>query len=91
MKSQIYSTIALFSFLTLSSISASAHVTVKPSLSTPSAYETFNISVPNEKDQPVTKLKLIIPDGLVNPRPTQKNGWNINIIKNEKGEAKEIE
>jgi uncharacterized protein YcnI len=91
MKFQLISTLFVFTALTLGTVSASAHVVVKPALSTPSAYETFNISVPNEKEQPVTKLKLIIPTGLLNPRPTQKVGWNINLVKDEKGDVKEIE
>jgi uncharacterized protein YcnI len=63
------------------STSAQAHVTVKPTEAAPASYQTFTVSVPNEKAQPTTRIKLLIPSGLDNVTPTQKPGWAINIEK----------
>lgn len=64
------------------STSALAHVTVKPTEAAPASYQTFTVSVPNEKAQPTTRLKLLIPSGVDNITPTQKPGWTIDTEKN---------
>jgi uncharacterized protein YcnI len=81
MKKIIFILSLLFTILALGNISASAHVTVKPATVKPAAYETFAISVPNEKDSPMVKIKLIVPKELESVRPTQKTGWTVNIAK----------
>ncbi len=41
--------------------SASAHVTVKPQVSAPGAWETYTIKIPVEKDVNTTKVALKVP------------------------------
>lgn len=69
------------------SMPVSAHVVVKPSEVTTADFQTFSVSVPNEKDQPVTALKLVIPGGLKYVTPTQKSGWAIEEQKSGTGET----
>jgi uncharacterized protein YcnI len=57
---------------------ASAHVVVKPSQVAPAEFQTFTLSVPNEKDVSTTSLRLVIPAGLGEVTPTVKAGWEIN-------------
>lgn len=61
--------------------SAFAHVVVKPAEVLTAQFQTFTVSVPNEKDNPTTKLKLIVPEGLEYVTPTVKNGWKIKSEK----------
>lgn len=60
-----------------------AHVVVSPSEALTGAYETFTTSVPNEKDIPVTGIRLVIPDSIESVTPTVKPGWEIQIKKNQ--------
>lgn len=62
--------------------SAFAHVVVTPNEALTGAYETFTTSVPNEKDIPVTGLRLVIPDTIESVTPTVKPGWEIQTKKN---------
>lgn len=64
----------------------SAHVTVKPAEVPTSAFQTFVVGVPNEKDIPTTIIKLEIPSGLKYVSPTTKPGWQIDIEKDGTGE-----
>ena len=64
-----------------------AHVTVKPSEVGIGAYQTFNVSVPTEKDIATVGVRLVIPEGLTSVRPNVKPGWNIELIKEGEGEA----
>lgn len=61
--------------------SASAHVTVKPAEALTGAYQTFTTSVPNEKDIPVTGIRLVIPDSVESVTATVKPGWQIETKK----------
>lgn len=61
--------------------SAFAHVVVKPSEAGIGAYQTFTISVPNEKDNPTIGLRLVIPNGLESVTPNVKPGWTIDTKK----------
>lgn len=70
-----------FAFSLLITTSASAHVTVKPAEVAPAAFQTFTTSVPNEKDQPTTGVRLVIPEGLKHVSPTVKPGWTINMTR----------
>lgn len=56
-----------------------AHVTVKPNQVGIGTYQTFTVSVPNEKDNPTVAVRLVIPDGLESVTPTVKPGWQIKI------------
>lgn len=60
-----------------------AHVVVTPNETVTGAYETFTTSVPNEKDIPVTGIRLVIPDSIESVTPTVKPGWEIQIKKNQ--------
>ena len=64
----------------------SAHVAVKPTEVLTAGFQIFSIDVGNEKDQPVTGLKLLIPEGLSDVTPTQKQGWQITVDKVGSGE-----
>lgn len=86
MKQRIMSKSALFgafaAVLALANpISAFAHVVVKPNEALTGAYQTFTTSVPNEKDIPVTGIRLVIPDSIESVTPTVKQGWEITTKK----------
>ena len=59
-----------------------AHVVVTPNEALTGAYETFTTSVPNEKDIPVTGIRVVIPDSIESATPTVKPGWEIQTKKN---------
>jgi len=65
--------------------SASAHVTVKPAEVVTAGFQTFTVSVPNEKDIATTSVELKIPDGMKYVQPTQKAGWQIDFEKDGNG------
>lgn len=66
--------------------SAAAHVVVKPAEAPTASFQTFTVSVPSERDEPTTGLKVLIPEGLKHVSPTVKPGWQIMVDK--KGEGK---
>lgn len=71
-------------FLSLSiafTLSASAHVTVKPAQVNIGAFQSFSVGVPVEKNVPTVGLKLIIPEGLEYVTPNVKPGWKITTKK----------
>jgi uncharacterized protein YcnI len=65
---------------------ASAHVVVRPSEVVTTGFQTFTVSVPNEKDISTTRLTLNIPDGLKYVQPTQKVGWSVTTETENSGE-----
>ncbi|WP_178019847.1 DUF1775 domain-containing protein [uncultured Paenibacillus sp.] len=58
---------------------ADAHVTVKPSQSTPSAWETYSIKVPVEKDLNTVKIALKIPEGVAFKQYRPVPEWNVEL------------
>jgi uncharacterized protein YcnI len=64
---------------------ASAHVTVKPSEVLTAAYQTFTVSVPNERSEPTVSVKVLVPGSIQTITPTQKAGWAIAIEKEGEG------
>lgn len=66
-----------------------AHVTVKPAEAITAGFQTFTVSVPNEKEIPTVSVKIAIPDGVEHVSPTQKSGWTIAIEK-DAGEIRSI-
>ena len=60
---------------------ASAHVVVRPETAKVAAYQTFTVSVPNEKEVGVTAMRLAIPTDLQHVTPTVKSGWTISTKK----------
>ncbi|MBH2007427.1 YcnI family protein [Candidatus Saccharibacteria bacterium] len=67
-----------------------AHVTVKPAEVPTASYQTFTVSVPNEKTIATTKIKLDIPEGITGATPTVKPGWEISIEREGDGEAARV-
>jgi uncharacterized protein YcnI len=64
--------------LTLGSSSvAQAHVTVQPSEVLAGSFQTFTVSVPNEKEMDTTGLRLVLPADLHHVTPSVKAGWTI--------------
>jgi len=58
---------------------ATAHVSVKPTQVKPGEFTTFNVSVPNEKKINVINVKLELPAGVKNVKPTVKTGWTVTV------------
>jgi uncharacterized protein YcnI len=86
--SSILST-ALMSTLLVSSL-ASAHVTVKPPVSAPEAWETYTMKVPTEKDLPTVKVTLKVPEQAQLEQYQPVPGWKTSIEKGSDGQAKTI-
>jgi uncharacterized protein YcnI len=63
-----------------------AHVAVKPASVPTSAFQTFTMGVPNEKDQDVTGVRLLVPGSLKMVSPTVKPGWAIDVKKSGNGD-----
>ncbi|MEI0736291.1 DUF1775 domain-containing protein [Paenibacillus sp. JTLBN-2024] len=76
-------------FLLFSGI-ASAHVTVKPAVSQPDAWETYTIKIPSEKEIPTTKVTLKVPEGveLMNYQPVPD--WKVATEKDGSGKISSI-
>ncbi|WP_410771091.1 YcnI family protein [Fontibacillus sp. BL9] len=66
---------------------ASAHVTVKPDVSAPGAWETYTIKIPVEKDIPTVKVSLKIPEGLDFKQYRPVPDWKVELTKNESGKV----
>lgn len=64
---------------------ASAHVSVKPSASKPSAYETYTIKIPVEKDISTVKVALKIPAGVDFKNYQPVPGWKVETAKDNAG------
>lgn len=67
---------------------ASAHVTVAPKTSTTSAWETYTLKVPTEKDVPTTKVTVKVPSGLEMEQYQPVPGWNYTAEKDSSGKVK---
>lgn len=65
---------------------ASAHVTVKPNQVGVGAWQTFNVSVPVERDVATVGIRLVIPAGLEYVTPNVKPGWKVDTVKMGEGE-----
>lgn len=71
------STIIALSLILIFPISAFAHVLVTPKEVKIADFQTFTVSVPNEKDIAVTSVRLLLPVGLAELLVTSKPGWII--------------
>ncbi|HSW99872.1 MAG TPA: DUF1775 domain-containing protein [Patescibacteria group bacterium] len=60
---------------------ASAHVVVSPSTITVGEEATFSMSVPNEREAPITQVKISIPNSVSEVTPTVHAGWTITTEK----------
>ncbi len=65
---------------------ASAHVVVTPGEVGVAERQTFNTSVPDEKDIPVTKVRVTIPTQIKSVTPTVKPGWQVEVTKTGTGD-----
>lgn len=63
----------------LAPLTTSAHVVVKPDSVGVAKYQTFTVSVPNEKEVPTIAVKLVVPDSVDSVTPTVKLGWKIEV------------
>lgn len=79
----------LMTFFSLST-TAMAHVVVRPAEVSVAKYQVFTTSVPNEKEVPTTRVRLLIPEGLEHVSPTVKPGWTITINKSGEGEDERV-
>lgn len=66
---------------------ASAHVTVKPGVSAPGAYETYTIKIPVEKNIPTTKVTLKIPAGVEFEQYQPTPDWKVTTKKDASGKV----
>ncbi|OAB45345.1 YcnI family protein [Paenibacillus glacialis] len=69
---------------------ASAHVTVKPTASTPGAWETYTIKIPVERDIPTTKVTLKIPSEVEFKQYQPVPDWKISTTKDTSGKVSTI-
>lgn len=67
-------------------VPAFAHVIVTPHQVGVAATQDFTMSVPNEKDNPVVSLRLLMPDGLSSVVPNAIPGWTITTKTNGSGD-----
>lgn len=77
------SILGLFAF-TL--VPAFAHVIVTPHQVGIAATQDFTVNVPNEKDNPVVSVRLLMPDGLSSVVPNTVPGWTIDTKKKGSGD-----
>ncbi len=69
---------------------ASAHVSVKPDVSQPGAWETYTIKVPVEKAVNTTKVTLKIPEGAEFESYQPVAGWNVSLDQDAAGKTKTV-
>lgn len=76
---------AIAGFVLLFPAVASAHVVVTPGSVAAGSTMDFSVSVPNEKQIPMTGLQLFIPAAISDVTPTVHAGWTITVT--ESGDA----
>ncbi|MCG7379236.1 DUF1775 domain-containing protein [Paenibacillus sp. ACRSA] len=69
---------------------ASAHVTVNPTVAQTSAWQTYTIKIPSEKELPTTKITLKVPEGVAFKQYQPLAGWKITTEKNDSNEVTSI-
>lgn len=79
MKKILYGICSILWVATLSTVSASAHVTVKPGEVAPGQYQVFTVSVPNERDNPTVSVRVELPEAVPSATPTVAPGWTVDI------------
>src|SRR5579863_3596032 len=63
-----------------------AHVIVYPHQVGIAVTQDFTVSVPNERNNPVTSVRLLIPKGLLAVAPNTTQGWTITTKANGSGD-----
>jgi uncharacterized protein YcnI len=86
MKKYIFGFLLSIASVLLTVVPAFAHVIVYPHQVGVAATQDFTVSVPNERDNPVVAVKLLIPNGLTDVSPNATPGWNITIKSKESGD-----
>lgn len=84
-KQTIYGVVLAGALSVAGSMTALAHVTVKPAEVETSSYQVFTVSVPNEREQSTVEVRLDIPEGVSNVTPTTKQGWSIDTARDDDG------
>ena len=69
---------------------ASAHVSVKPDVSQPGAWETYTMKVPVEKAVNTTKVTLKVPEGTEFESYQPIAGWDVSLDKDAAGKTKTV-
>ena len=64
-----------------------AHVIVAPHQAGIAAIQDFTVNVPNEKDNPVSSVRLLIPNGVSSVVPDMVSGWTITTKPNGSGDS----
>ena len=64
-----------------------AHVVVTPNQANVAAFQVFTVGVPNEKEIPVTGLRIVLPPGLTHVSPNVKSGWTVQTKSTGEGES----
>lgn len=91
MKHKLLSSLAIItSLIALNASAVMAHVIVSPNQVGIGKFQTFSTGVSNEKEIPVTGLRLVIPDSLKYVSPNVKTGWQIVIKKTGDGENAKV-
>jgi uncharacterized protein YcnI len=69
---------------------AMAHVAVQPNEVGIGKTQVFSISVPTEKEVPTVSVRLVLPSGLQEVKPTVKAGWQIDAKTTGEGDKREV-
>ena len=69
---------------------ATAHVAVQPSEVGIGKTQVFGISIPTEKEVPTVGVRIVLPSGLQEVKPTVKAGWQIETKTTGEGDKKEV-
>ncbi len=80
MRKLLASVLTVFSVMVIPAV-VSAHVAVKPSEVGVGEFQTYTMSVPNEKEIAVTSLRVVVPTGVKEVSPTVKPGWEVTTKK----------
>lgn len=81
---RILARMAVAALLTISTASI-AHVTVSPKQSSPGAWQTYEIRLPNEKTVATTALEVRFPAGLQVKSFEDKPGWTVDPLRDSAG------
>lgn len=68
----------------------SAHITITPDAVAPDSFQTFNITIPNEKEVAFNEVKLTLPEGVGYVMPMTQPGWLVSLDKNQSDEVESI-
>ena len=77
--------LAIVAAILSTTTAATAHVTVSPNVSSPGAWETYAIKMPNERSIDTTALEVRFPAGLKVKSFEDKAGWTIKPLRDSSG------